>query len=448
MQPVSSNLSRVRVYRQDASVAETEEETIDSVKIGNRVEGPRLGVVEPRGLRASADRDGNYLFQPDQAKFDQVQSFVTAQKTLDLFEEYAGGPIHWAFDDPQLAVIPHAGEGANAYYVRWQQAVNFYYFESRALGKTVQTAQSSDVVAHETGHAILDGLKPAWGQTFDKETRAFHEAFGDCAAMLLAISRPANCAEAVAGDMRGQNCISRIAEEFGTAVRLANRNSDDDFPYLRTAANDFSYVPPEQLPNDGPRDVLTSESHSFCQIFTRAFYTALVNVYESIPGDRVQALQAAGSVMGKLLVEGVRLAAPDQARFADVARGMLRADQLHLSGLHTSALESAFLQAGILSPAPDLDLALLGQPTGRVEHAGLTSVTYLSQRDQPVEFAGRQATLTATAGATLTYDAQGNLVHASQSDFCSPTPSPDDPAAHLYLTPEGWRLEKLPLFVD
>lgn len=484
----SSSLSRVQVYRQDPAVSGPSEETIDKTSIGERLLGPRMGIVTGRGeFKASADRNGDYLYQPGNKRFTQVQAFVSAQKTLDLLEKYADRELPWAFGREELGVIPHAGEGKNAYYARWNKSVAFYSFESRPLKKTVHVAQSADVVSHETGHAILDGMKPEWGKTFDKETKATHEAFGDCSAMLLAVSRPENRAQALqetGGDLRQDNVISSIAEEFGTAVRLVNRDPHDDKPYLRDSNNEFTYQPPSTLPRDGSREELSAEPHSFCQVFTRAFYNSLVGIYEQelTHGTKPdQALSQAADIVGGLLAKGITMSAPNRARFADVALGMLRADQLS-GGRYLTPLRRAFEESRILTASqieelnqplpqgkPEKVLAALGlsgysQAREVADGAGYRTLEFIHSSESTqanfMGLAGVPVSVDVTAGVSLTYDGQGRLVHlASQAadpqaewngapDGVTLLGSESNQEVRMVPTATGYKLEKLAVFQD
>ena len=69
-----------------------------------------------------------------------------------------GRRITWAFEGNRLIVLPHAGFGENAYYDRASKSLQFYYFNGP--NGTVYTCLSSDIVNHEFGHAVLDGLQP------------------------------------------------------------------------------------------------------------------------------------------------------------------------------------------------------------------------------------------------------------------------------------------------
>ena len=57
--------------------------------------------------------------------------------------------------------------------------------------KSTWSGASTDVVAHESGHALLDQSRPDLWDSSYPETNAFHEAFGDCMALLTAFADPA-----------------------------------------------------------------------------------------------------------------------------------------------------------------------------------------------------------------------------------------------------------------
>lgn len=421
--------ARVLTYAQDSQVGPVVEDTLEVSKIGRRLEGPRVGIWDQETMKASADANGDYLIRPEKRQFDQVQAFVSAHKTLDLFEAYACRKLPWAFESETLGVGPHAGEGVNAYYQRFAESVSFYYFDSKALGKRVQTAQSADVVSHETGHAILDGLKPEYGHTFDRETKAFHEAFGDCAAMLLTLSRAPNrqsILDETGGDLTRENCLSRLGEEFGTAVRRLNNSPKDDRDYLRTHLNDFQYVDPNTLPSDGPRDELSGESHSFCQVWTRAFYAAAAGLF-----GQTQDLAQAGEILGQIFTLGVQMASPARARYAQMATAMLRADQMLYEGRYQEALLKAFEQAGIRGQLEELPAftwekapatALEAQPLlDQLGPGGFTATRLIQDqrgytvieglRKETVRHADLGVSSEVAEGITLTFDASGRLCH-------------------------------------
>ena len=54
----------------------------------------------------------------------------------------------------------------------------------------VFTCLSHDIVAHETTHALLDGLHPRYQEPTNPDVLAFHEAFADIVAMFQHFTLP------------------------------------------------------------------------------------------------------------------------------------------------------------------------------------------------------------------------------------------------------------------
>jgi len=77
--------------------------------------------------------EGDDLYSPE---FMQVSVFATVLKTMYMFEgrkneDTLGRPLTWAFNAPQLLVVPRAGEWANALYQRASHSLQFFYFPSK-----------------------------------------------------------------------------------------------------------------------------------------------------------------------------------------------------------------------------------------------------------------------------------------------------------------------------
>ena len=66
--------------------------------------------------------------------FIQVNTFATVMKTIHFFESPGalGRRVTWAFDSPQLLVLPRAGVLANAFYERESGSLQFFYCPSCA----------------------------------------------------------------------------------------------------------------------------------------------------------------------------------------------------------------------------------------------------------------------------------------------------------------------------
>ncbi len=93
-------------------------------------------------------------------QFHQVNVWAVAQRALDFFESGfgLGRRIPWGFEGNRLIIVPHAGPGENAYYDRQSKSLQFYYFDRGA--ERIHTCLSTDIVNHEFGHAVLDGIRP------------------------------------------------------------------------------------------------------------------------------------------------------------------------------------------------------------------------------------------------------------------------------------------------
>ena len=101
----------------------------------------------------------------------------------------------------KLRVYPHALREANAYYSPEKKALLFGYFPAALSdgdaasenlpGGLVFTCLSHDVVAHETTHALLDGLHRYYSLDTGPDSLAFHEAFADIVALFQHFSQPA-----------------------------------------------------------------------------------------------------------------------------------------------------------------------------------------------------------------------------------------------------------------
>jgi hypothetical protein len=122
--------------------------------------------------------------------------YAVAASTLAAFEAALGRRLAWGFPGHQLYLVPRAFPEANAFYSPEDGAIYFGYVPE---GKVeIQTALSHDIIAHETAHAVLDGLRPRFAEPGLPDQPAFHEALADCVALLSVFSQ-----EAVVGDLLG-----------------------------------------------------------------------------------------------------------------------------------------------------------------------------------------------------------------------------------------------------
>lgn len=113
--------------------------------------------------------------------------YAIVMRTLSRFEFALGRNVDWSFGGHQIYVAPHAFTGANAFYSRRDHGLFFGYFKAED-GREMYTCLSHDVVAHETSHALLDGLRMGYLYASLPDQGAFHEALADTVALLSMFS--------------------------------------------------------------------------------------------------------------------------------------------------------------------------------------------------------------------------------------------------------------------
>jgi hypothetical protein len=197
--------------------------------------------------------------------FHQVNAWAIVQRVLEFYEDAQalGRPVPWGFDGNRILVVPHAGYGENAYYDQSTKSLQFFYFGDEA--QPGYTCLSHDILAHESGHAILDGIRPLYNENPSVETSAFHEFIGDLTAILLALFN-ADIRHFVAqktnANLKEDKILSSIAEEFGQNIYAR--------PYLRSASNKLTMQAPEI------RNSLSA--HTISQVLTGAMFDLLIGI--------------------------------------------------------------------------------------------------------------------------------------------------------------------------
>ena len=154
-------------------------------------------------------------------RFHAQNAYAIAMRTLAIFERALGRRVEWGFRGQQLLVAPHAFADANAFYSEEDQALMFGYFTGKS-GATVFTSLSHDIVAHETTHALLDGMRDAFTDDSLPDQAAFHEGFSDVVALLSVFSLPETTKSCLmpnaAGDLISARMVTR--EKLAASVLL------------------------------------------------------------------------------------------------------------------------------------------------------------------------------------------------------------------------------------
>jgi hypothetical protein len=286
--------------------------------------------------------EGAYDFDTPEFLFWQCREAALA--AVETWEDLTGKSLSSWQPGAALDLIQDAGADLNAYYNR--SSLSFYHFT--AGGKTFFFGASTDVVAHEAGHACLDSLRPELWNSALFEVNAFHEAFGDCLAILTALA-DGTTRGAVVGSLTEENPVELVIEYLAEGIRKFNPNHNAAVP--RRARNTFQWQLPSTLPDigsaeDGP-GVLVNEIHSFGQIFVGCFYDTIVNIFQASGGATAARLQTAAQTAGQLLVQAVGTA-PQKPRFyQQVGRAMILADEQANAGSNRDAIRQAFEGHGV-----------------------------------------------------------------------------------------------------
>jgi hypothetical protein len=299
--------------------------------------------------------------------FHQVNVWAVIEQTLGWLEDEQAlaRPIPWASGLGRLLVIPHAGYNENAFYDRSTGALHFFYFEGHT-GDPVYTCMSRDIITHELGHAVLDGLKPGYNEVSSAQTAGFHEYFGDAIAMMASLRTREIALKLTQGlpdKLAPKNIVSAIASEFGAAVHgLA------DHDYLRGA---WTVRTMKQMSGQ-------FEEHDWSEVLTGVYYELLQFLYAKNLKDVVsdvarekkiairqvqrnqqhcmRAVMRAAGQTANVMLRALDYCPPVDLRYNEYARALLRADEvaypLDLSGIR-AALQKSFKKRGLL-PAPDV----------------------------------------------------------------------------------------------
>ena len=286
-------------------------------------------------------------------QYHQLSVWATVQNTLDFFESGAGlgRRVSWAFEGNRLIIVPHAGYGENAYYDRASKSLQLYWFDSDK-GR-VFTCLSSDIVNHEFGHAVLDGLRPYYLESIGAQAAAFHEFMGDLTAILMAF-RNNPFRKVVLKESNGKltdaQLLAGLAREFGEATTNA--------PYLRTGLNNKTM---KKLAGN-------LEPHALSEVLTGAMFDILMGVFAKHQKNEVKRAKAGGSKqpsdiraladtvprMQMLAIQPLDLLPPCAVTFRDYALAVLRAEYVanptDPSGYRQLMID-CFIKRGILEEA-------------------------------------------------------------------------------------------------
>lgn len=318
----------------------------DPIKPGPGPVGEYVEVVDydptVRRHYSPADLNRSYALAMDgldpsesNPQFHQQMVYAVTMTTIHNFEQALGRKVLWAprraggKDEyvGRLRVYPHALREANAYYSPQKKALLFGYFQAMPADKTrhmpdalVFTCLSHDIIAHETTHAILDGMYPYYNEPSNPDVLAFHEAFADIVALFQHFTFPEVLKHQIArtrGNLASQNLLGQLAQEFGSAI--------GSYGSLRDAIGQTDPKTKEwKLTEPDPGDYESEmEPHARGSILVAAVFEAFINMYKSQVADLL--------------------------RIASNGSGILREGELHPDLVNRLASEASRVSQRVLS---------------------------------------------------------------------------------------------------
>jgi hypothetical protein len=239
------------------------------------------------------------------AQFHQQMVYAVGMNTIAHFERALGRSILWSPRKPhagsrrreslfvrRLRMYPHALRQPNAYYDADKKAILFGYFPASSAdpgrnlpGGMVFTCLSQDIIAHETTHAILDGIHSRYLEPTNPDALAFHEAFADIVALFQHFSHAEALSHQIArtrGDLTKQNLLGELAQQFGEATGR--------YGALRSAIGQINPVTRQWEPIvPDPGDLArATESHERGAILVAAVFDTFLTIYKARVTDLIR----------------------------------------------------------------------------------------------------------------------------------------------------------------
>jgi len=268
--------------------------------------------------------------------FHQQMVYAVAMTTIRHFEQALGRKAIWRPRQPRergrssgpdeyvqrLRIYPHALREANAYYSPAKRALLFGYFPASSSapggnlpGGTIFTCLSHDIIAHETTHALLDGMHHRFSEPSNPDVLAFHEAFADVVALLQHFGFPGVLRHQIArtrGDLASDNLLGQLARQFGEAIGR--------YGALRDAIGEIDPQTGAWKPSrpDPTAYRTTFEPHARGSILVAAVFDAFLTIYRARVADLLRIASGGTGVLptGELHPDLVSRLADEAAKSA------------------------------------------------------------------------------------------------------------------------------------
>lgn len=296
-------------------------------------------------------------------EFVDLQCYEAALRTLEVWETVSAPFRLWHNGQRILRLKPRRETGFGASYERTSIGFDFHPVNNPQFF----VGASVDAVSHEIGHAILDAIRPELWDSFFAEVAAFHEGFSDCISLLVALTDDTILSALFASSpqpaevLTVTNSTSQVAESIAKYYKSIH-GPQNATSVPRRLRNTFQWAIPSILPANPTPNKLSSEPHSFGQVFSGCFYDCINNIYQNNSVHTKEGLRGAAITAGSILASAIS-SAPEEVRFfRSVGKTMIHADNAINGGINHVQISNAFnshsVQLGssaLLAPTASLD---------------------------------------------------------------------------------------------
>jgi len=324
----------------------------------------------PSGPEYNADP---YETAPDEVlladpRFHAQNAYAIVMRTLARFEFALGRRVPWGCEGHQLHVSPHAFAEPNAFYSREDRGLFFGYFRG-ANSELVFTSLSHDVVAHETSHAILDGLRRGYFEPSLPDQTAFHEGFADVVALLSIFGLSEVVGTLLSGESHGslideslltveslrKSTITGLATQMGSALSGVRGHALRRSVALKPNIDYYSRDPRFREEHARGELIVAAMLNAFLEIWTRRL--SRVGTLDGVGKDRSLVVEEGARAANHLLTMAIRAidyCPPIDLSFHDYLSALLTIDREVVPDDHfgyRSALVGSFNAYGITPSA-------------------------------------------------------------------------------------------------
>jgi len=348
--------------------------------------------------------DAKLLSDPN---FHAQNVYAIVMRILARFEFALGRRVSWNFYGHQIKIAPHAFAEANAFYSENNQALLFGYFPGR--DHMVYCCLSHDIVAHETTHALLDGLRERYTDPSSPEQAAFHEGFADIVALLSVFALP-KIAETIIDFNAPRTNRSRISSKLLTIKALRKsmllglaKEMGAELPAIRgnVLRRSVELAPSRTYINDPEFE----EPHRRGEILVAAVLNAFLSVWEKRVislgevsrgyRDRGRVVEEGAAIADYLLTMVIRAldyAPPVHLEFCDFLSAILTSD-LEINPNDSKykfreTLRKTFIRYGIdpASPGTANEPGIWKPPTEKISNDRIHFESLQRDRDEVFRF--------------------------------------------------------------